>query len=363
MLPMWTFAGRGMDKIAQPIDMLVSIAHLWNRRGRHRRMSTMSAVEVNRYVNLWPVPRHCKNNVVAVEILEELRRHVLTRDLYPVTAGVFRQFNTVQHHIGEPIRFPTTVYISGGAATCRIDGKAHELSTGSFVLVPPGSFFVIVGLPSGGCEFEVASFDGSLAAHYCERLKYAAQPVNIGSQPRLTAHYAELSRLISSCRTFDDMLEVTARIKMLIAHVAKLIADRRDSHGTDLTAIVALMRQQPEVDFDIDHLAASVSMSKFHFFRKFKNFTGSSPRQFLIRQRLLKACQDLTETDLPIGEIARRLGYEDALYFSRAFRKIVGRCPTSYRDTFRGREAPKDLSLPARKPGNSMQMKQFQIVS
>lgn len=39
----------------------------------------------------------------------------------------------------------------------------------------------------------------------------------------------------------------------------------------------------------------------------------------------------LRQTDLPVREIARRLGYADPYYFSRAFRKTVGTSPTAYR--------------------------------
>jgi AraC-like DNA-binding protein len=43
----------------------------------------------------------------------------------------------------------------------------------------------------------------------------------------------------------------------------------------------------------------------------------------------------LAETDLPVREIATRLGYEDPLYFSRVFRKVVGLPATAYRERHR----------------------------
>ena len=78
-------------------------------------------------------------------------------------------------------------------------------------------------------------------------------------------------------------------------------------------------------------LAARVGLSSSYFWALFKQKTGYAPIEFLIRLRMHQACQFLKSTDRPINEIAADLGYHDPLYFSRAFKSILGVAPSRYR--------------------------------
>ena len=59
--------------------------------------------------------------------------------------------------------------------------------------------------------------------------------------------------------------------------------------------------------------------------------TGISPQEYLLDYRIRKACELLQNTDLPIAHIARSVGYEDSLYFSRLFKQHMKSSPSSYR--------------------------------
>ena len=72
-------------------------------------------------------------------------------------------------------------------------------------------------------------------------------------------------------------------------------------------------------------------MSPPTFFRHFKQATGSSPIDWLRRERISQAKRHLSKSPDPVGDIASRVGYLNALYFSRDFRRMTGRTPTEYR--------------------------------
>ena len=78
-------------------------------------------------------------------------------------------------------------------------------------------------------------------------------------------------------------------------------------------------------------LAERTGLSSSYFWALFKQKTGYAPIDFLIRLRMHHACQLLKSTDQPIHEIAAGLGYQDPLYFSRAFKSVLGVAPTHYR--------------------------------
>ena len=67
------------------------------------------------------------------------------------------------------------------------------------------------------------------------------------------------------------------------------------------------------------------------FRRRWANRYDEPPHRCLLNLRMREACRLLAETDTPIKEIARLLGFEDALYFSRRFRQQVGVAASDYR--------------------------------
>ncbi|WP_416148813.1 AraC family transcriptional regulator [Salipaludibacillus sp. HK11] len=81
----------------------------------------------------------------------------------------------------------------------------------------------------------------------------------------------------------------------------------------------------------LESLAKSINYSPSHLSLLFKDQTGSSPIDYLIRERLNKAANFLVETDAKVHEIAVKVGYKDAHYFSRLFKKNKGVTPAQYR--------------------------------
>ena len=80
-------------------------------------------------------------------------------------------------------------------------------------------------------------------------------------------------------------------------------------------------------------IADLLGVSQPYLFRIFKNATGKAPKQYLNDYRLLQAKKLLTETSMSITEIARSVGYEDVLAFSKFFSAKTGTSPRSYRLT------------------------------
>lgn len=78
-------------------------------------------------------------------------------------------------------------------------------------------------------------------------------------------------------------------------------------------------------------IADHLNIERTYLYRLFKDITGTSPQEYLLDFRIRRACSLLRGTDLPISDIARSVGYDDALYFSRLFRQKKGRTPTQYR--------------------------------
>lgn len=82
---------------------------------------------------------------------------------------------------------------------------------------------------------------------------------------------------------------------------------------------------------EVSELAEIAGLSVRQFERKFRKTFQTTPRSYLMRMRVIKACELLATTNLQITEIALESGFYDHSDFSRQFRKHMGLAPTAYR--------------------------------
>ena len=81
----------------------------------------------------------------------------------------------------------------------------------------------------------------------------------------------------------------------------------------------------------IDWLAPAVSLSRPQFFKLFKKQTGVSPNVYLNALRTERAIDRLVNSELPLREISRELGFSSQAGFTRFFASNVGVPPNAYR--------------------------------
>ncbi len=95
-------------------------------------------------------------------------------------------------------------------------------------------------------------------------------------------------------------------------------------------ALVQIHRQ-PEHDWTVAGLAASVHMSRSVFSDRFTALVGASPLLYLTRWRMHLAARWLREDRTSLSDVASRLGYESEPSFSRAFKRHIGVPPGAVR--------------------------------
>lgn len=81
----------------------------------------------------------------------------------------------------------------------------------------------------------------------------------------------------------------------------------------------------------VETMAASMGLSVKQFTRHFIRANNTTPHQFLIKARINHAMYLLEETGLSVNAIADELDYADAFTFSRQFKKVTGKSPTTFR--------------------------------
>lgn len=83
----------------------------------------------------------------------------------------------------------------------------------------------------------------------------------------------------------------------------------------------------------IDELAQAVNLSKYHFLRTFKSITGMTAHDFIIKKRLIRACEEIWN-GCPLTEVYQRCGFTDYSSFFRNFINTYGIPPKDFKTYF-----------------------------
>ena len=109
-----------------------------------------------------------------------------------------------------------------------------------------------------------------------------------------------------------------------------------------LVDVLAWMRDNLHQSLTVEMLAARALMSPRSFARHFRAATGTTPRAWLLGQRLQRAEELLEGADLPVEEVAKRVGFGTAAALRDQFVRRRGVPPRDYRRAFRAAACPID---------------------
>lgn len=167
----------------------------------------------------------------------------------------------------------------------------------------------------------------------------------------LSASVVELGRELhepgESGSLYTDMLadSMALRIFRLGQSLEKGVCRPCELSTTQLATIEALLEARLTEGISLAELAASIGVSRFHFARAFTATTGISPHRFLTVRRIERAKALLSDTELPLAQIAIEAGFNDQQHFTTRFRNLVGMTPGRYRGDRGQREGPKETLI------------------
>lgn len=92
--------------------------------------------------------------------------------------------------------------------------------------------------------------------------------------------------------------------------------------------------KRPNVEAPVASMVRLSGLAERTFTRRFQKAVGMAPLEYVHALRLEEAKTLLETSDLPLDKLAERVGYEDAAFFSRLFRRKVGLAPAQYRRRF-----------------------------
>ncbi len=134
----------------------------------------------------------------------------------------------------------------------------------------------------------------------------------------------------------ETLRRIRIRLEALAGSIdAEFGLDRIGSREEELADAVELyLKENYRQPYSLERLAAAFGCKAAYLLRLYRRIKGCTPTQDLIRLRIEKAKRLLVgHPQMEIKQVAAAVGYEDALYFSRLFKKETGKNPSAFRDS------------------------------
>ncbi len=143
--------------------------------------------------------------------------------------------------------------------------------------------------------------------------------MGLKSSPYMTSHPHAL-----------DSAELVLELLLALAAQARAREEPDPLIGMIRKAL-KIIDSELERDLSVGTLAELTGVSRERLSRSFQKCLGQSPQQVIREMKIQRATYILKDTDIPIKQIAERLGYSDYTNFIRAFRQITGKTPHDFR--------------------------------
>ena len=279
--------------------------------------------------------------VLPRSVVAQARKHALLAGLLPTDVGYFPHARGHWRERAAGVDQAIFIYCTKGAGWCELGGQRHEVRPGELLVVPPGTPHVYGADEKQPWTIHWFHVKGELVGAFLNELETTvARPVvPIGEDARLLALFEEILDTVEHGYAPAQLLYASQTLAHLLAAAIRHRREgRHEPSGTHqkIAQTIAYMKQHLHQSLQLDALAAMANLSRSQYTALFKQQTGYAPIDYFIRLRMHRACQLLDTTRLSVKAVATALGYEDPLYFSRAFRSVNKASPKAYRQLPKG---------------------------
>jgi AraC-like DNA-binding protein len=239
--------------------------------------------------------------------------------------------------------FAILQYTLSGAGRLEWDGTVRSLLPGDMMIlrVPHRHRYYFSPAAADHWEFVFASLIGSEALRIIDSaLREHGPIIRLEPDAYVLAEMYELLREV--CGRRGDRRDAgeerssfrhSARAYSLVMALMEALAlpDRHRADDPRIRAAKRILHERFHRELSVAALAEEVGMSRSAFTRLFTRTQGMAPVEYLEDLRMQAAVTALRAGEKSVQEIAFACGYRDSHYFSRAFKKRLGRSPSEYR--------------------------------
>lgn len=218
------------------------------------------------------------------------------------------------------------------------DASEDSLQAGQFVLQRPETSYPIRTSRGEMMGYYWIYFTGSYAEQLLADCKLLPNQMYTLQEAGLRLIRQDFEQLFQECAQKEPGYEnaVAALLMTILVHLSRYSqtapAKSKDSLHIQMEKCKLYIQSHfSESTLTVEKIAAYALLSVSRFREVFREYTGMSPKDYIIQQRVNHACTLLKNTNLTVSQIATHCGYQDISHFCRQFHKKTGIAPTDYR--------------------------------
>ena len=228
------------------------------------------------------------------------------------------------------------LYIAAGKAHFHIDGEEKIVTAGHMVLYRPKEPQKYEYYREDQTEVYWVHFTGGNVTNILHSygLTKDKKIFYCGSGLEYKNHFRSMIQELQMCKDdYPEMLEIHLRQIFIKLHRYFNTISKVDGSqiAEDIDNAMLYFSEHYNEDICIEDYAATHHMSTSWFIKNFKQYTGSTPMQYILSKRIHNAETLLENEHYSISEISNIIGYDNPLNFSRIFKKVKGISPSEYR--------------------------------
>lgn len=239
------------------------------------------------------------------------------------------------HSYGPVVRSGYLIhYILGGKGIYKTDGRIYQLSEGDAFLIRPNTLIYYEADRYHPWTYTWIGFQGLKMDEYFKRTSLLGTPCfHYDRDDRVRLCHEKMFEAYNLPENRDLMMNsiLYEYLYLLASKFPRKSIPPKEKKISYVEEALRYIEANYAHSVNIQVIADHLNIERTYLYRLFKDITGVSPQEYLLDYRIRRACSLLKETDLPVSDIARSVGYGDALYFSRLFKQKKGSPPSEYR--------------------------------
>lgn len=249
------------------------------------------------------VTYHCHDFVSLVYVLSGECTYKINNELYRVKKGDLMIFNPEVYH-GKMFEAKEEILeFQTGFNNLFIE----NIKTSDFL---PASASPFIALSKYDIEFY----------KYCTEILLVHERHEVGFELILKTEIMKLIVLILKAINIDEAEEVKDYVNIESYDKMSIVS-----------SIITYIEDNYMHTISLEKISKNMYLSPVYISKIFKESTGDSPINFLIKKRLSKAVELISNGNISIKSISNAVGYNDAYYFSKLFKKYYGCPPSKYK--------------------------------
>lgn len=275
-------------------------------------------------------------NIPREVVVKQLRKQEFLDNLFITHIGFFPKAKF--HYRERPYGCADNIliYCVGGKGHYQTDKESFVLQPNQFFILPPGKFHIYQADLHDPWSIYWIHFSGNMVKSLNKwmNIEKFTKPTSITPDQKIIDQWSDIYYALEAGLTENNLAFANLCLYRFLSFF--LCSPNQYSYSRKekpISQSIAYMKSNIDKLLTVDDLANQMNYSSSHFTSLFKKTTSVSPIEYFIKLKVQHACQLLSQTDLRISEVARKLGYDDSFYFSRLFKKVTGKSPKDYKQS------------------------------